>query len=211
MKDVKICCSRKFCVLQKLFYSDSTIYSNTMALEHNLKYDMDQKRLRWISNEKNLKEFFASVTSDHEALNGGRWEEDRSRNTHAYKTSSIVVKWYSSTKTVSLEGKEHELLRSKLMQHITLSNSINASISSCCDTAISSASEIPDNNSDLVSDLTSQKNDESDNAESSDEETDNEEDNVIIDKLNFICSAMEFVKSDMKSLRESFQARIETL
>ena len=183
-------------------------------MDPSLKYDAEQNRFSWIGEETKLKEFVENLAGNHEGWNGGRWEVDRSRNMHTYKTSRIVVKWYSSTKTVLLQGKDHELMRTKLLNHIQPPDSIEARCTANQDVAILCASEVSNNNLENA-DNTIHGDAVSERVESSDEESDNEssgdEDSEVLDKLNFICSTIKLVKSDVESLKETFQAKPDKL
>ena len=79
-----------------------------------LVYDEEHNRLKWTGTERELKLFVDSLTSDVDGWKNGNWEYDTMHNMLSYKTAKIVLKWYSSTKTVLIQGKEHAELKSLL-------------------------------------------------------------------------------------------------
>ena len=66
--------------------------------------------------EEDLRDFMQEFVEGIEEWCDGNWEEDRSHNMLTYKASRIVLKQYSSTKTVLVQGKDHFELRTKLLK-----------------------------------------------------------------------------------------------
>ena len=69
-------------------------------------------RLKWTGTEENLNLEFVK---DIEGCSREKWEEDRLHNILMCNASRIVFKWYSSTKTVHIQRKEHLELKTKLL------------------------------------------------------------------------------------------------
>ena len=67
--------------------------------------------IRWSGTETEFKNFITTFISVVDGWNDGRWEDDPKHNMLSYKTSKIVLKWYSTTKTILVQGKERAELK----------------------------------------------------------------------------------------------------
>ena len=75
-------------------------------------YNDGVNRLKWTGTEENLNLEFVK---DIEGCSREKWEEDRLHNILMCNASRIVFKWYSSTKTVHIQRKDHLELKTKLL------------------------------------------------------------------------------------------------
>ena len=82
-----------------------------MAYKDCLSYTEEDNKIRWSGTEPELKNFITTFISVVDGWNDGKWEDDPKHNMLSYKTSKIVLKWYSTTKTILVQGKEHAELK----------------------------------------------------------------------------------------------------
>lgn len=82
-----------------------------MAYKVCLSYTEEDNKIRWSGTETELKNFITTFISVVDGWNDGKWEDDPKHNMLSYKTSKIVLKWYSTTKTILVQGKEHAELK----------------------------------------------------------------------------------------------------
>ena len=82
-----------------------------MACKDFLSYSEEDNKIRWSGTETELKIFIKTFISVVDGWNDGKWEDDPKHNMLSYKTSKIVLKWYSTTKTILVQGKEHAELK----------------------------------------------------------------------------------------------------
>ena len=87
-----------------------------MDTKHDFVYNEGLNRLKWTGTEEDLRDFMREFVEGIEEWCDGNWEEDRSHNMLSYKASRIVLKWYSSTKSALVQGKDHFELRTKLLK-----------------------------------------------------------------------------------------------
>ena len=97
-----------------------------METKHDFVYDNGLNRLKWTGTEENLRGFVEEFVKDIKGWSSGKWEEDRSHNMLTYKVSSIVFKWYNSTKTVLIQGKDHLELKNKLLSFAEVSQTTSS-------------------------------------------------------------------------------------
>ena len=82
-----------------------------MACKDFLSYSEEDNKIRWSGTETELKNFIKTFICVVDGWNDGKWEDDPKHNMLSYKTSKIVLKWYSTTKTILVQGKEHAELK----------------------------------------------------------------------------------------------------
>ena len=72
-----------------------------MACKDFLSYSEEDNKIRWSGTETELKNFIKTFICVVDGWNDGKWEDDPKHNMLSYKTSKIVLKWYSTTKTIA--------------------------------------------------------------------------------------------------------------
>ena len=87
-----------------------------------LTIDHKENKLQWSGTEQELKcciDAFLEVPNDaqdDEGDNAPKWSEDPTHNLITYKARRCVIKFYISTKTLLIQGPQHESLKDKLKQ-----------------------------------------------------------------------------------------------